>query len=45
MYQLTINPNVVRRTTDGAFIPADPMNADYQTYLAWIAAENTPLPV
>jgi hypothetical protein len=29
---------------DGWFIPMDPDNADYQTYLAWVAEGNTPLP-
>ena len=29
---------------DGAFIPFDPANVDYQAYLAWCAAGNTPLP-
>lgn len=41
-----INPNVVQRIRDGAFIPADPANTDYEEYLAWVAAGNvaTPLP-
>jgi hypothetical protein len=42
MYQLTQSPGIVRR--GDAFIPADPLNADYQQYLAWIAAGNTPEP-
>lgn len=25
-------------------IPFDPANTDYQQYLAWLEAENTPLP-
>jgi hypothetical protein len=34
----------VTRTTDGAGIPFDPANTDYQNYLKWVAAGNTPLP-
>jgi hypothetical protein len=29
------------RASDGAFIPCDLGNMDYQAFLAWIAAENT----
>ena len=34
----------VIRTTDGAAIPFDPANTDYQAYLKWIEAGNTPRP-
>jgi len=34
----------VLRVADGGRIPADPANADYQRYLAWLAAGNTPDP-
>jgi len=36
--------SVVIRTTDGASIPFDPNNTDYQAYLKWLEDGNTPLP-
>jgi hypothetical protein len=38
------NIQIVQRTTDGACIPFDPDNTDYQAYLKWVAEGNTPLP-
>lgn len=32
------------RTTDGACIPFDPANTDYQAYLKWLEAGNQPEP-
>ena len=38
-YQI-VSENVITDDT-GKFIPADPLNADYQDYLAWVADGNT----
>jgi hypothetical protein len=35
---------VVVRDADGAFIPFDPDNVDYQAYLAWLEEGNEPTP-
>ena len=32
------------RILDGACIPFDPANTDYQAYLKWVEEGNTPLP-
>ena len=48
MYKKTINilgnidENMIKRISDGAFIPFDSDNRDYQEYLEWVAEGNTP---
>jgi hypothetical protein len=41
-YTLTAHPNTIVRDEDGAFIPTDPDNIDYQDYLAWLDEGNEP---
>jgi len=38
------NAGGVIRNLDGASIPFDPANTDYQAYLNWLDEGNTPLP-
>jgi hypothetical protein len=39
-----IETSCVIRTTDGACIPFDPANTDYQAFLLWKSEGNEPLP-
>ena len=40
----SISTTQIQRIEDGAFIPFDPANTDYQAYLAWLDEGNTPEP-
>jgi hypothetical protein len=44
MYRSTKSNSCVIRVTDGACIPFDPANTDYQEYLKWLAEGNQPIP-
>jgi len=39
-----IEENIIKRTSDNAFIPFDEANTDYQEYLEWVAEGNEPEP-
>jgi len=43
-YTLTDDAETVIRDADGASIPADERNVDWQAYQAWLADGNTPNP-
>ena len=44
-YSLINIPGIIVRDEDGAFIPFDPANVDYQEYLEWLGKGNEPTPV
>jgi hypothetical protein len=37
-----VSDQTIRRDADGAFIPFDPANRDYQEYQAWLKQGNKP---
>ena len=37
-----VSDRSIQRDEDGAFIPFDPANVDYQDYLAWLDEGNAP---
>jgi hypothetical protein len=43
MYKI-ISDTTTKRLSDGAFIPNDNKNVDYQALEAWVALGNTPEP-
>lgn len=42
--QNKVSDQIIKRDEDGAFIPTDPDNVDYQAYLAWVEAGNKAKP-
>lgn len=44
MYKLIKDIKSIQRLSDGAFIPMDEANTDYQAFLAWKEQGNEPLP-
>ena len=43
-YTLTAQPSTIVRDSDGAFVPTDPDNVDYQKYLQFLEDGGVPTP-
>ena len=39
-----VNDRIIQRDEDGAFIPFDPANVDYQEFCRWLDEGNEPTP-
>ena len=39
-----INPDMIKRLPDNAWIPNDPENTDWQQYQVWLSEGNQPRP-
>jgi len=42
MYRLSIDPNLIIRKSDGAYIPKDPLNRNFREYENWLSKGNIP---
>jgi hypothetical protein len=42
--QNKVSDSIIQRDDDGAFVPNDPDNIDWQAYQAWLAEGNQPTP-
>lgn len=43
-FKTAVNTECIKRLPDGAVIPNDPENVDWQQYQIWLSQGNLPLP-